>query len=136
MKTLKDVDETKNAVTGRASDVFRQLAFAGFAVVWIMRDTQAAIVPLEFAPAVAMFALGLSLDALQYGVGSLMWVVFYNRQYELNKDDSAKVDIPGPMNWPSYTFFWLKMLAIAGGWGLLADAALVRWHWEGIFGFA
>lgn len=131
MKTLGKIDEIKGACTAKASDVFRQLAFAGFAVVWILRETSGQV-SQDLAPAAAMFALTLLLDAMQYAIGSLIWIVFYNHHYEKTLSDDAKVDIPGAINWPTYFCFWAKMVAIAIGWSLLADQLIKKWHWPSL----
>jgi len=129
VKTLGKIDEIKGACTAKASDVCRQLAFAGFAVIWLLRSTSGEV-SKDLAPAAAMFAVTLLLDALQYAIGSLIWVVFYNHHYEIHRSDDVKIDIPGLLTWPTYSCFWVKLITIAIGWGYLADQLVSKWNWS------
>lgn len=128
MKTLGKIDLIKGACTAKASDVFRQLAFAGFAVVWILRETSGQV-SVNLAPATAMFAMTLLLDAMQYAIGSLIWTVFYNHHYEKTQCDETEVDIPGAVNWPMYFCFWGKMITVAIGWSFLTEQLIKKWQW-------
>lgn len=127
MKTLAEIDKAKNEATGRASDVARQLAFAGLAVVWILREASGnPIGPTLVAPLLLLVA-ALTLDLLQYVWCSFIWTIFYNYQFEKHKSDGAKIDIPDAINWISYACFWLKILALVLGWASIADAVLNKW---------
>lgn len=128
MKTLAEIDKTKNDATGRASDVGRQLGFAGLAVVWILREaTGNPIGPTLVAPLLWLVA-SLALDLLQYVWCSFIWTMFYNYQFEKHKSDDAKIDIPDSINWISYLCFWLKILFLILGWGCIADVVINKWQ--------
>jgi hypothetical protein len=127
VKKLSEVEKAKLDTTGKASDVARQLAFAGFAVVWLLKANTARPIDEEMLPAVALLAGALFCDALQYIICSLIWTIFYNYQFDKHKSDDAEVDIPGPINWPGYALFWSKLMLLLFGWGALADAAIQRW---------
>src|SRR5438045_131950 len=76
---MSDLDEAKSArndVTNTLGDVVRQLAFAGIAVLWILRSepgktglnfTNEFFLPLLF------FSFSLSSDLLQYVWSSAVW---------------------------------------------------------------
>ena len=128
MKTLAEVDETKNAATGRASDVARQLAFAGLAVVWILREASGNPIGPSLVVPLLLLVACLSLDLLQYVWCSFVWTIFYNYQFEKHGSDQKRVDIPGAINWVSYGCFWLKILALVLGWGALGDVVNSKWQ--------
>lgn len=128
MKTLAEIDEAKKAATGKASDVARQLAFAGLAVVWILREASGnPIGPALVAPLLLLVAC-LSLDLLQYVWCSFIWTVFYNYQFEKHRSDKKEVDIPDAINWISYGCFWLKILTLILGWAAIADVVINKWR--------
>ena len=128
MKTLSEIDQTKQNATGKASDVARQLAFAGLAVVWIMREASGNPIGSELVAPLVLLVASLSLDLLQYVWCSFIWTMFYNYHFEKHKSDKAEVDIPDWTNWPSYLFFWLKILALTLGWGCIGDVVITRWQ--------
>lgn len=128
MKTLSDIDKTKNDATGKASDVARQLAFAGLAVIWILRESSGNPIGAVLLPAVAFFVVSLTLDLFQYVWCSFIWTMFYNYHFEIHKSDKTEIDIPGWVNWPAYGCFWLKIIALVVGWGCLGDAVIQKWN--------
>ena len=128
MKTLAQIDSEKLHATGKASDVGRQLAFAGLAVVWILREATDKPLGEALVEPLLWFVACLLLDLLQYVWCSFVWTIFYNYQYEKHESDDARIDIPGAINWVSYGCFWLKILCLLLGWGALADAAIAKWQ--------
>lgn len=125
-KLLSEIDKTKNDATGRASDVGRQLAFAGIATAWLLRN-DAALRPLSNVLLLALLLLSgaLLVDFLQYVHCSRIWKRFYNEQFDLHGSDDARVDIPPSLTAPMYNFFWAKFcLLLAGYLFLIIGAAL------------
>lgn len=76
--TLKDFREAYYTLSGKASDITRQLGFAGLGAIWIFKYGSAGSerVPNELVPAAVAIVLALLLDFLQYAVGSLVWGAF------------------------------------------------------------
>jgi hypothetical protein len=128
VKTLAEGDETKKAATGKASDVGRHLAFAGLAVVWILKESSGNPIGPSLVTPLLLFVASLSLDLLQYVWCSFIWTIFYNYNFEKHGSDEAKVDIPGAINWVAYICFWLKILALMLGWGSLGDVVINKWQ--------
>lgn len=128
MKTLAEIDRTKNETTGKASDVGRQLAFAGLAVVWILREASGNPIGETLLVPVLLLVVCLTLDLLQYVWCSFAWTIFYNYHFEKTKSDKAQVDIPDWINWISYACFWLKILALLLGWGAISDSVISKWQ--------
>lgn len=104
-KRLSEVEKTRNDATGRASDVGRQLAFAGIATVWLLRDgTATRPISSQLFYALLFLSIALLIDFLQYAYCSRVWRKFYNEQYELHKSDDALVDIPDQLANKTYIF--------------------------------
>ena len=116
----------------KASDVCRQLALAGLAVVWIFKTDSAdrgvgnlgdkISVPGQLGLAAFLMMVILGFDFLQYAYASLAWGIF-NRLRE--NDPRVAIDTeftaPPKMNWPTIAFFWAKLAALLAGYAVLLD---------------
>ena len=111
----------------KASDVARQLAFAGLAVVWIFKtgDNGLYSVPHGLVwPTVLMIGT-LASDLLQYAVASLLWGTFHRlKERELLKEDRAtandkEFEASPWINWPGLAFFWVKLFLVSAAYILL-----------------
>jgi len=126
-KRLSDIDQTKNDATGRASDVGRQLAFAGIATIWLLRD-EAGTRPFGNVLLIALTLLALALlaDFLQYVYCSFVWRRFYNEQFDKHKNDDALVDIPDSLSERTYIFFKTKIGLLFVGYVFLLIGATTK----------
>ncbi|WP_242104146.1 hypothetical protein [Lysobacter sp. M2-1] len=126
-KKLSEVDKTKNDAYGRASDVGRQLAYAGIATVWLLRDDAAAR-PLSNILLLALVFLSAALivDLMQYVHCSRIWKKFYNEQFDIHGSDEALVDIPKSLTASMYNFFWAKIWLLGPGYVFLLAGAIVK----------
>ena len=114
-------------ITGKASDVARQLAFVGFGVVWIFRvGTTGITVPIEIAPAAIGFALALIFDALQYGIAAQKWRKQVDKADATCKTDDDDCEVPISINVVPRGFFTAKLWSVGIGyaWLVLAIAYL------------
>jgi hypothetical protein len=128
-KQLLEIEKAKNDATGKASDVGRQLAFAGIATIWLLRDEHGAR-PFEtgLLTALTLLAAALLIDFLQYVYCSWVWRQFYNQQYDEHNSDEALVDIPDGLAASIYRFFWTKIIALLLGYVFLLVAAVTKFH--------
>lgn len=126
-KRLSEIDKTKNEATGKVSDVGRQLAFAGIATVWLLRDGGAER-PISglLLKALIVLSIALLIDFLQYVYCSRVWRKFYNEQYEAHQDDDARIDIPDSLANKTYLFFWAKIWFLGLGYVFLLTGATVK----------
>ena len=119
---LADYRASYYELSGKASDVARQLAFAGIALIWIFHQSGGnpiAIPPLLILPA-ALFICGLGFDLLQYAGGALIWGVFHRYQEKrLGVDSKKALSAPAWFNWPGIFFFWSKLVLVLAGYVLL-----------------
>lgn len=79
MKTVEGYQKDFYELSGKASDISRQLAFAAIAVIWLFKtDTptgQITIPPDLIWPGI-LIVLALAADLLQYVAGSLIWGLY------------------------------------------------------------
>lgn len=126
-KRLADIDQAKNDATGKASDVGRQLAFAGIATIWLLREEES-LRPFSNSLLVALvlLAVALLIDFLQYVYCSFVWRRFYNKHFDQHKSDDAKVDIPHSLSGKIYLFFWAKITVLTCGYTFLLSGAIQK----------
>jgi len=147
---LDKLNEIKDSRSTKASDVARQLGFAGIALVWVFKTAaqDTPVIPAELYLPGALIMVGLALDLLQYAVttGALQYL-FRKKERELRKKVSAdnpgldlekrlklvrekEFTIPYEVNWAASLFFWGKILAISSGYVFLVVFLLHRVRWS------
>ena len=108
--------------TETASELTRQLSFAGIAIVWIfaVRTEGGISLPSGLIWACLLLSLCLAFNVLQYASAAVMWGRFYRqaeRQYLT--DENNDPDVPNAdsrINWPAHTFNLLKWISLLVGW--------------------
>lgn len=118
---LKDARDAYYFYSGKASDVSRQLALAGIALVWIFKvgDATVLTIPADLMRPALAFVLTLLLDILQYGIGALIWGGFARQRERDSVGDDAEFLAPRQLNWPTVTLFWAKLILISVGYALM-----------------
>jgi hypothetical protein len=108
--TIKDGYKKVDVATGKASEINRNLALAGIAVIWIFKVGEGSnqAVPGELVPPAVILVVGLALDLLQYLVTALVWL-FYTRDKETK--NAVEFKAPPIINLPSIILFVLKVIA-------------------------
>lgn len=113
------------AFSAKASDISRQLSFAGIALIWILRSKSAEpIIPKELLLPAAIFVGALALDLLQAIYSTFVWGLFSWYHEWQDKDPGKDLDAPAWFNWPTLTFFWGKVLAV-----IFAYLMALRYVW-------
>ena len=108
--------------SGEASKLARQLALAALAVVWIFKTDVAGggyRVPATLKPAALAAVMALMFDVLQYGYGALFWGWYHRSKERQHLKPDDEFEPPREVNWPTLTFFWAKLVAIAVAYGFL-----------------
>jgi hypothetical protein len=107
--------------SGKASDLVRQLSFAGLAIIWIFHvDHAGATAKLPIAllwPGLTIVA-ALLLDFSQYAYCSAAWG-FLARHLEKHNGPTHEFKLRREMNWPSIVCFWGKIIALVAAYVLL-----------------
>ena len=128
---LAYVRERYSYYTGKASEIVRQLAFAGIAVIWVFKTDRGdqVRVPQELLPAAIALVAALVFDFLQYVAGSLAWGIYQKVKESGGAKEDTEFLAPRPINWPALALFWSKVVAIAIAYALLL-CFLVRRMWS------
>lgn len=126
-------------MTAKVSELSRQLAFAGIAVIWIFKDGGAVapagapptLIPRDLILAMCAFVAFLSLDYLQYLSASVVWRI-YARHKEIqcekvNAPVTEDFSHPAWISWPYTPFFYLKIVAMVFGQIVLFSYLAHRW---------
>ncbi len=98
--------------TGKLSDINRQLAFAGIALIWIFKQGNGSNVSIEKAlliPAI-LIVISLAMDMLQYAYQSITWAIFYTYYKGQGKSEDDKIKSSKFLNYPSWVLFTFKVL--------------------------
>lgn len=116
-KKIEDYREEFYVFTGKASDVNRQLALAGVAIIWIFNNPDgskillcdALILPLIF------LVVSLAIDLIQYVLGSVIWGIFFEiKEYQVNHQNLLNDNIKAPniLSYSITTLFFLKVITM------------------------
>lgn len=119
---IKEVRALSDTFSSKASELCRQLAFAGIAVVWVFKTTnQNALLPNEFLLPLFLFVVTLGVDFLQYVLGYLEWSII-NRikesRHTCTDEDTDVGDVPWWVNFHTLLFYAKIVLIVVGYWHL------------------
>lgn len=106
-------------ISGIASTVARQASFAGIAIIWLFKiDTPEVIsLPVALQLPSLLFIASLTFDLFQYSSSALLWGGLQRlREHQNGKDYDGDMMVPIWINCPAVTFFWLKLIAVVGGY--------------------
>lgn len=116
------IRDTYYQLSGKLSDISRQLDFAGIALIWLFKVEMGGkhAIPSALLLPAALLVAALSVDLLQYIYSCAAWGV-YNRILEIRSIPFDKeFKAPPPINWPTLVCFWSKvLLTVAAYVGLL-----------------
>jgi hypothetical protein len=121
---LSDFKQEYYEHTAKASDICRQLAFAGIAIIWVYRITDSAkqdTIREELVLPLMLIVISLAADFMQYVWQSFIWRYFYEKEEKkasINED--PELDAPRWYNYPTNFFFYSKILMLIGAYWFLA----------------
>jgi hypothetical protein len=110
--------------SGKVSEVVRQLALAGVAVIWIFKSEAGGQqrIPGWLIPAGILILFCLAFDLLQYAVATIQWNRFNRvKEIELGQKKAAgeitdpeneQFAAPAEINDIPMTFFWVKFILV------------------------
>jgi hypothetical protein len=119
---IQDLRNTYYESSGKVSDLSRQLAFAGVAIIWIFRiGNQSGGIPFSKQLLIPLycFVLGLALDLGQYIYKTIVWWALNTYHWRKHRSNETDVEVSGWFNVPSNIMFWGKIAFIAYGYFLL-----------------
>ena len=116
---LEDVRTAYETLSGKASDIVRQLSLAGIGLIWVFKSGAGPSLSVDppLLKAALFIFLALSLDFLQYVLGTTIWFIYFRYKEGLvtKKDDEFKA--PTWLNWPTWGIFYLKSAAMLVAYG-------------------
>lgn len=118
---LSEIRDAYEEISGKLSDINRQLCFAGFAIIWIFNKTDNDIsVPTELYLPALLLCASLFFDLIQYAISTLLWYVYYLYKREKNKkDEDVEVNEPEWLNTISWLLFMAKIISLIIGYILI-----------------
>lgn len=112
---LENWREIAKKFTEKLSDINRQLAFAGIAVIWIFKVQigDKLTIPDELILPLIFIVSSLCFDLMHYLYGSIAWTIFHRVKENAlsNKKIDKTADIKAPKWIPNltYVFFFSKV---------------------------
>jgi len=118
---LKEYLQAYYTYSEKASNIARQLGFAGIALIWVFRGTNAneLLVPRELILPGVLLVLGLSCDLLQYVSGTIIWGLFHSMKERKGLGADEELKASSWLNKPILLFFVVKIVAISAGYILI-----------------
>ena len=119
---LGDARGAYESLSGKASDIVRQISLAGIALVWLFKASGTvggptiSLDPKLLRAAICIF-IALLCDFLQYLSGTVLWFVYFRYKEKKRVKESDEFLAPPQLNWPMWTLFYLKsaMMLVAYG---------------------
>lgn len=117
---LEDLKIAKDYHTKQASDLNRNLAFAGIAVVWIFvaLKNQSLFIPHSLLFSLLLFVSSLFFDLMQYIFLSISWSLIYRKKEKVAKDNIKFRVSPIYAN-IGYVFFFIKIFLNLIAYGIM-----------------
>lgn len=105
---LHEIRTAYEGYSGKLSNVNRQLAYAGIALIWIFRisNNGKTTIPDGMLIPVLLFVISFLLDILQLLFQSLFWYFYYFYKRCKKFKENSEVNEP---EWPNL-FFWLLLV--------------------------
>jgi len=108
--------------SGKASDLCRQLAFAGIALIWVFRANglNGPTLPDTLTWPAALIVLALTFDLAHYLVASCIWRWFYRTKEKAKVSESDDTIYHDPaLETPIWLLFIFKIAAVAAAYCFL-----------------
>jgi len=116
---LEDARAAYETLSGKASDIVRQISLAGVGLIWIFKSGTGSSLSLDPRLLKAAFFIFLSLlfDFLQYVLGTSIWFAYFRHKEKQGTKEGAEFLAPPQLNWPTWAVFYLKsaMMLVAYG---------------------
>lgn len=131
---LSDYKHAYEEFSGKSSDVARQLAFAGIALVWIFKIDHSGnyALPSTLHLPLALLIFTLCSDLFQYIMASAIWGIYHRVQEKKRPDVNDDPDIEAPyyFHYPITLFFILKLMSVCLAYAFLFFHLFDSFVWE------
>lgn len=125
---LSEFKEDYYLFTGKLSDINRQIAFAGIALIWVFKkgsDLDFQIDNKLILPAI-LIVCALAFDIFQYIYQSIVWSIFYTLKNRKYKSEDKKIKSPEYLNYPAWFFFSIKVILVLIAYGKIFEFLLIK----------
>jgi hypothetical protein len=119
---LSEYKSVYEDASAQVSDITRQMALAGIAIIWIFRQTEPTdkIICPELITPLLFFISTLFLDLSQYIYKTIAWYIFFRTNEKKNKITSDPfLQASTLINKPTWLCFWLKVISLVVGYVLV-----------------
>jgi hypothetical protein len=125
---LSDYRTSAHEFTKSLSEINRNLAFAGIAIIWIFKSNESSIphIDSKFLTPLLLITISLAFDIFQYLYSSIIWTWFHKSKENKGVQDDDEIDAPSWYPIPSYILFYSKVILNLSGFIFL----LVLLHGE------
>ena len=118
---LEDYRKDYYAFSTKASEICRQLSFAGIALIWVFKVEKGGplAIPTTLLWPTLYLCSALALDLLHAVFGTFIWGTFARFHERKGVQDSDEIDSPAWFNWPMLLCFWGKLTALIVAYALI-----------------
>lgn len=125
-RKIEDYLEEFYTFTAKASDVSRQLALAGIAIIWIFKNPDGSdkVIPQELTKPTFFLVSSLGVDLIQYLVGAIIWGLFFEyKEWQVNKKkvENKNITAPNLFSWTITSLFFIKIALMLTAYIYLFD---------------
>ena len=132
MSNLQEYREAHYTNTGKVSDNVRTLSIAAIGIIWIFKIQNVGggyqIPEALYYPVLLVF-VAMALDFIQYIYGSIAWGIFFRIKEKENIKEDDELYAPPCINWPTYIFFYGKVIVIGFAYFFLIKFLMVSVSW-------
>lgn len=128
MMKLSEIRSAYEEISGKLSDISRQLCFAGFAIIWIFNNEDKGIcVPKELYWPTLLLCASLFLDLWQYIISTSIWYGYYLHKRKKNeKDEDIDINEPEWLNIVPWLLFAVKIISLIIGYILIGKFLIFK----------
>lgn len=115
---LKDFRKDAHEFTSKLSDINRNLAFAGIAIIWIFKVeiNESISLPNKFLLPLLLVLLSLVIDLIQYLYLSIIWTHFHRSKEREKINDEEEIKAPKSYSNIAYFLFYGKVFFNMAGY--------------------
>lgn len=128
MLKLSEIRQAYEELSTSASNVCRQLCFAGIGIIWIYNKEESSVsLPDELQCPLFLLVLSLSIDILQYVIQTIFWYVIYCFNRKPNQlEDDIEISENEFLNILPWLFWLSKIVVMIIAYYLLANYILEK----------
>lgn len=115
---IQDYRDTFYTFSGKASDLNRQLGFAGIAIIWLFKKEPIGglTIPRELVLPSFLIVGSLVCDMVQYCLASIIWHWFYRSKEKIGIKEDKDLAHSVWLERPIWIAFWLKIVLIVAAY--------------------